>query len=96
MENNPDESVTPEKAILKSITDGNLVEFKNLLAQYNGDVDFFDENGMTALQHAAYGGSKEMVQLLIDRVSIQLSIMILQSMIKLNKNTFLQDHHLIK
>lgn len=37
------------------------------MAQHKGPVDFFDENGMTALQHAAYKGNKDMVQLLLDR-----------------------------
>ncbi|XP_063359204.1 ankyrin repeat and MYND domain-containing protein 2 [Cydia amplana] len=56
-----------EKTIFDAIAQGDLDLFKNTLAQYKGNVDFFDENGMTALQHAAYKGNKDMVQLLLDR-----------------------------
>uniref|UniRef100_A0A182YKR0 Uncharacterized protein n=1 Tax=Anopheles stephensi TaxID=30069 RepID=A0A182YKR0_ANOST len=35
--------------------------------QYKSCVDFVDENGMTPLQHAAYKGNKEAVQLLLDQ-----------------------------
>ncbi|XP_023934769.1 ankyrin repeat and MYND domain-containing protein 2 [Bicyclus anynana] len=67
MENKPEEPITPDHIIFNAIAQGDLVEFKSILAQHKGNVDFFDENGMTALQHAAYKGSKEMVQLLLDR-----------------------------
>ncbi|XP_046965011.1 ankyrin repeat and MYND domain-containing protein 2 [Vanessa cardui] len=67
MDNKSDESALPEKTIFNTIAQGDLTEFKNILAQHKGSVDFFDENGMTALQHAAYKGSKDMVQLLLDR-----------------------------
>lgn len=56
-------------AIFDTIAQNDLGDFKNILAQHNGPVNFFDENGMTALQHAAYKGNKDMVQLLLDRVS---------------------------
>ncbi|XP_063530960.1 ankyrin repeat and MYND domain-containing protein 2 [Cydia strobilella] len=56
-----------EKTIFDAIAQGDLDLFKNTLAQHKGNVDFFDENGMTALQHAAYKGNKDMVQLLLDR-----------------------------
>lgn len=69
MENKSEDSAAPEKTIFSAIAQGDLAEFKNILAQHKGSVDFFDENGMTALQHAAYKGSKDMVQLLLDRVS---------------------------
>lgn len=68
MENKSEESTSPEKTIFTAIAQGDLTQFKNILAQHKGNVDFFDENGMTALQHAAYKGSKDMVQLLLDRV----------------------------
>ncbi|XP_045445891.1 ankyrin repeat and MYND domain-containing protein 2 [Melitaea cinxia] len=67
MDNKSEESNLPEKTIFNTIAQGDLTEFKNILAQHKGSVDFFDENGMTALQHAAYKGNKEMVQLLLDR-----------------------------
>lgn len=58
-----------EKKVFDAIAQGDLAEFNNLLAQHKGSVDLYDENGMTALQHAAYKGNKEMVQTLLDRVS---------------------------
>lgn len=64
------EDTPAEKTIFDAISQGDLTEFKNILALHKGGVDFFDENGMTALQHAAYKGNKDMVQLLLDRVSI--------------------------
>lgn len=69
MENTIEEQTAPEKTIFNAIGQGDLAEFKNILMQHKGSVDFFDENGMTALQHAAYKGCKEMVQMLLDRVS---------------------------
>lgn len=57
-----------EKTIFDAIAQGDLDLFRNILAQHKSNVDFFDENGMTALQHAAYKGNKDMVQLLLDRV----------------------------
>lgn len=68
METKSEEKPGAEKTIFDAIAQNDLVEFKNILAQHKGAVDFFDENGMTALQHAAYKGNKDMVQLLLDRV----------------------------
>lgn len=68
MDPNNDEKSLAEKNIFDAIAQEDLTEFKNILAQHKGKVDFFDENGMTALQHAAYKGNKDMVQLLLDRV----------------------------
>lgn len=70
MENKSDDNNAPERTIFDAIGQGDFAEFKNILAQHKGDVNFFDENGMTALQHAAYKGNKDMVQLLLDRVSL--------------------------
>ncbi|KAM3963018.1 LOW QUALITY PROTEIN: ankyrin repeat and MYND domain-containing protein 2 [Aphomia sociella] len=67
MESKIEEKTTTEKTIFDAIAQNDLPEFKNILAQHKGGVDFFDENGMTALQHAAYKGNKDMVQLLLDR-----------------------------
>ncbi|XP_022820074.1 ankyrin repeat and MYND domain-containing protein 2 [Spodoptera litura] len=67
MEGKTEEKPGAEKTIFDAIAQNDLVEFKNILAQHKGTVDFFDENGMTALQHAAYKGNKDMVQLLLDR-----------------------------
>lgn len=70
MESKKEENVVADKTIFDAIAQNDLAEFKNILAQHKGNVDFFDENGMTALQHAAYKGNKDMVQLLLDRVSV--------------------------
>ncbi|KAJ0180718.1 hypothetical protein K1T71_004122 [Dendrolimus kikuchii] len=67
MEAKTEENANSEKSIFDIIAQGDLAEFKDFLAQRKGDVNFFDENGMTALQHAAYKGNKDMVQLLLDR-----------------------------
>lgn len=67
MESKDEVKSNTEKTIFDAIAQGDLTEFKNILAQHKGGVDFFDENGMTALQHAAYKGNKDMVQLLLDR-----------------------------
>lgn len=70
MDNKTEEKAGAVKTIFDAIASGDLAEFKNILAGHKDSVDFFDENGMTALQHAAYKGSKDMVQLLLDRVSL--------------------------
>ncbi|XP_059057121.1 ankyrin repeat and MYND domain-containing protein 2 [Achroia grisella] len=67
MESKNEVNSSAEKTIFDAIGQNDLSEFKNILAQHKGGVDFFDENGMTALQHAAYKGNKDMVQLLLDR-----------------------------
>lgn len=68
MDGKTEENPAKEKTIFDTIAQNDLGEFKSILAQHKGPVDFFDENGMTALQHAAYKGNKDMVQLLLDRV----------------------------
>ncbi|XP_045491624.1 ankyrin repeat and MYND domain-containing protein 2 [Colias croceus] len=67
MDNKTEDLNPPEKTIFTTIAQGDVTEFNNILAQHKGSVDFLDENGMTALQHAAYKGCKDMVQLLLDR-----------------------------
>ncbi|KPJ05062.1 PREDICTED: ankyrin repeat and MYND domain-containing protein 2 [Papilio xuthus] len=67
MENKSEEQSTAEKSIFNAIAQEDLDEFKSILAHHKGSVDLFDENGMTALQHAAYKGNKDMVQMLLDR-----------------------------
>lgn len=74
METKTEESSPAEKTIFDAIAQNNLDDFKSILAQHKGSVDFNDENGMTALQHAAYKGNKDMVQLLLDRVCILLIV----------------------
>lgn len=68
MEAKSEESPASEKTIFEAIAANDLDDFKNILGQHKDSVDFFDENGMSVLQHAAYKGNKDMVQLLLDRV----------------------------
>uniref|UniRef100_A0A182M2T3 MYND-type domain-containing protein n=1 Tax=Anopheles culicifacies TaxID=139723 RepID=A0A182M2T3_9DIPT len=58
---------TDQQAIFDRISKNENSELKLLLSQYKSCVDFVDENGMTPLQHAAYKGNKEAVQLLLDQ-----------------------------
>lgn len=57
-----------EGKIFEAISNSNVAELKSLIFQFKKKVDFYDENGMTPLQYAAYKGSKEMVQMLLDQV----------------------------
>ena len=59
-----------EKDIFAKIANNDVNGLKNTLVQQKIEVDIYDENGMTPLQHAAYKGNKEIVQMLIDRVSV--------------------------
>ncbi|XP_053664772.1 ankyrin repeat and MYND domain-containing protein 2 [Anopheles marshallii] len=56
-----------QQAIFNRIAKNENSELRLLLSQYKTSVDFVDENGMTPLQHAAYKGNKEAVQLLLDQ-----------------------------
>ncbi|XP_053674817.1 ankyrin repeat and MYND domain-containing protein 2 [Anopheles nili] len=56
-----------QQAIFNRIAKNENSELRLLLSQYKSSVDFVDENGMTPLQHAAYKGNKEVVQLLLDQ-----------------------------
>lgn len=56
-----------QQAIFNRIAKNENSELRLLLSQYKSNVDFVDENGMTPLQHAAYKGNKEVVQLLLDQ-----------------------------
>lgn len=59
-----------EKDIFAKIANNDVNGLKNILVQQKIEVDIYDENGMTPLQHAAYKGNKEIVQMLLDRVSV--------------------------
>ncbi|XP_035793385.1 ankyrin repeat and MYND domain-containing protein 2-like [Anopheles albimanus] len=62
------EAVSEEhRAIFDRIAKNDNSELRLLLSQLRGGVDFVDENGMTPLQHAAYKGNKEVVQMLLDQ-----------------------------
>ncbi|GAB0096235.1 ankyrin repeat and MYND domain-containing protein 2 [Sergentomyia squamirostris] len=56
-----------EKDIFDKISKNEVTELRNILLELKTSVDFVDENGMTALQHACYKGNKEIAQMLIDR-----------------------------
>lgn len=60
-----------QKQIFDAIAKNEIGELKTLLAQLQGTADFVDENGMTPLQHACYKGNTELVQLLLDQVSVK-------------------------
>lgn len=55
-----------EKKIFTAITNNDLELLKTLLVVQQ-NVNIVDENLMTPLQHAAYKGNKDMVQLFLDR-----------------------------
>jgi ankyrin repeat protein len=59
-----------EKDIFAKISSNDINGLKNVLLQHKMKVDIYDENGMTPLQHAAYKGNKEIVQMLIDQASV--------------------------
>lgn len=56
-----------EKGIFEAIDKNDVTRLKVLLSEVK-DVNILDENAMTPLQHAAYKGNKEVVQLLLDQV----------------------------
>ncbi|KAK7862086.1 hypothetical protein R5R35_011501 [Gryllus longicercus] len=56
-----------EKDIFEKIANNDVAGLKNILLQENIKPDLCDENGMTPLQHAAYKGNKEIVQMLLDQ-----------------------------
>jgi ankyrin repeat protein len=58
-----------EKDIFAKIANNDVNGLKNTLLQQKMKVDIYDENGMTPLQHAAYKGNKEIVQMLLDQAS---------------------------
>ncbi|XP_050304527.1 ankyrin repeat and MYND domain-containing protein 2 [Anthonomus grandis grandis] len=54
-----------EKKIFEAVTNNDAGLLKNALSE-NSNVNIFDENRITPLQHAAYKGNKEIVQILLD------------------------------
>lgn len=58
-----------QKSILDSIANKDLGRLKQNLVDLKTSVDFYDDCGMTPLQHAAYKGDKDAVQILLDRNS---------------------------
>lgn len=55
-----------QREIFDLISKNDTITLKTALSCFTGSIDFTDDNGMTALQHAAYKGNKEIVQLLLD------------------------------
>lgn len=55
-----------EKCIFAAIDKSDIHLLKTLLVDKQ-DVNIFDDNSMTPLQHAAYKGNKDMVQMLLDQ-----------------------------
>lgn len=55
-----------DKQIFEAIAKSDVVLLKTLLANRK-NVDIVDEHSMTPLQHAAYKGNKEIVQMLLDQ-----------------------------
>lgn len=64
------ELTEPEREIFAKITANDVTGLKLALAQFQGSIDFVDENGMSPLQHACYKQNPEAVQSLLDRVRI--------------------------
>lgn len=58
-----------EKKLFEAIEKNDVVLLKTLLAEVK-NVNIIDENSMTPLQHAAYKGNKEIVQILLDQVIV--------------------------
>lgn len=56
-----------EKKIFEAVEKNDVTALKTLLTT-DQKVNIFDENSMTPLQHAAYKGNKEIVQILLDQV----------------------------
>lgn len=55
-----------EKKIFEAITNNDVNLLKTLLVDQQ-EINILDENSMTPLQHAAYKGNKEMVQMFLDQ-----------------------------
>lgn len=58
-----------EKKVFEAIVNNDAVLLKALLTENPQNVNILDENQMTPLQHAAYKGNKELVQILLDQVT---------------------------
>lgn len=56
-----------QKEIFDRISKNENSELKLVLSRFKQSVDFVDDNGMTPLQHAAYKGNKDAVQMLLDQ-----------------------------
>lgn len=57
-----------QKDLIEKILKDDLNGVKDILITHKLNPDICDEHGMTPLEHAAYKGNKDMVQLLLDQV----------------------------
>lgn len=69
-----------ETKIFSAIEKNDVVLLKTRLTEVK-NVNFVDGNSMTPLQHAAYKGNKEMVQILLDQVSIISSFIVTSQLV---------------
>lgn len=60
-----------QKELIEHILKNNVSRVKEILLAHNFKPDDCDENGMTPLQHAAFKGNKDIVQLLLDQVGTE-------------------------
>jgi ankyrin repeat protein len=68
-EQRSDDALKPsprDLALLRASFEGQVIRIRHLL-DLHADVDYRDENGLTALHHAIFGGFEDAVQLLLDR-----------------------------
>lgn len=63
----PKELSEEETKIFQAIDKNDVTLLKAAMLDKN-DVNILNENSITPLQHAAYKGNKEMVQILLDQV----------------------------
>lgn len=73
-----------EKKLFEAIEKNDVVLLKTLITEVKS-VNIVDENSMTPLQHAAYKGNKEIVQMLLDQVCLHLFILNFSHRILLNE-----------
>lgn len=59
-----------EQKIFEAVEKSDVELLKNCLSQTK-NVNIYDNNFMTPLQHACYKGHKEIVQMLLDQVNNQ-------------------------
>lgn len=56
-----------EKQLISAVGKNSFEEVKQLLNEHDVNVNCYDENGMSALQHAAYKGNYDICKFLIER-----------------------------
>lgn len=67
-EKNPNAHLSAlQKDILDAIAKKDVTRLKQNLVELKSPIDFYDDSGMTPLQHAAFKGEKNAVELILDR-----------------------------